>query len=135
DVNFTCVLRRLQSRTGTFCLGNLSPKRAPARLSCRSRTGATIPVRPMSKSTQSIAQWLDEPHHPWIQRLISLVWVPEARDPEVIAEQRQVLLNRTIVISFIGLIVIPFTILSYLAEMRPEKMSTGIAISVAAEAS
>src|SRR5438552_3967688 len=89
----------------------------------------------MTQPAHPLVQWLGRSHHPWIQKLISLLWLPEAQDPEVIAEQRQVLLNRTIVISGIGLVVIPFTILTYLAETRPERMSAGIAISIAAEVS
>jgi signal transduction histidine kinase len=72
-----------------------------------------------------------------LDKLISLVRLREELEPEVVEEQRQVLLNRTVVVGGIGLIVIPFTIITYLAELSPESAtpSTGALISLAADLS
>ena len=66
-------------------------------------------------------------------KIPSLIRLREESDPEVVREQRQTLLNRTYVIGGIGLLVIPFTILSYLAELRPDGITVGLAISACAD--
>jgi signal transduction histidine kinase len=66
---------------------------------------------------------------------MSLVRLEEENDPVVINEQREVLLNRTVVGGGIGLVVIPFTILAFLMELRPDRIREGGLISIAADLS
>lgn len=65
-----------------------------------------------------------------LARLIR-AWFVLPRDPTLLAEHRRVILIRTRVATIIAALVMPFTILLYLAQTRPELLGAGAAISIA----
>src|SRR5437870_2473890 len=57
------------------------------------------------------------PKRSLLARIVTLLELPEEREQAVIDEQRAVILARTRVVGGIGFIVVPFTILMYLASL------------------